>query len=175
MRYNTVIMECPKCKAGIPDQTAVCSSCGFDINTWDALFKDVPAPQGHVNDLACILTENEKQEIENFLKDYYEKTKNAVIVVTRQNTKPLKPEQFVFWLFNEWGVGGKNNKGVMLLLALDERRIESEVGFGLENILSDEKSGEILDRVMVPHFKDGSYGKGLLEGAKAVASALSAS
>ncbi len=168
-------MECPKCKASIPDQTAVCTSCGFDINTWDALFKDVPAPQGYVNDLAGIIPGNEKQEMEKLLKDYYEKTKHSIVVVTRKNTKPIKPEQFVFWLFNEWGVGGKEHKGVMLLLALDERRIESEVGFGLENILTDEKSGEILDRVMLPHFKDGSYAKGLLEGVKAVASALSAS
>lgn len=175
MRYNTVIMECPKCKTDIPDQTAVCASCGFDVNTWDALFKDVPAPQGHVNDIAGILSDAEKQEMENYLKDFYEKTKASIVVVTRQNTKPLKPEQFVFWLFNEWGVGGKNNKGMMLLLALEERRIESEVGFGLENILSDEKSGEILDAAMVPHFKDGSYAKGLLEGVKAIAAALSSS
>jgi len=162
-------MECPKCQADIPDQSALCKVCGFDINTWDALFKDVPAPQGHVNDFAGVLSHAEKQEMENYLKDFYEKTKASIVVVTRQNTKPLKPEQFVFWLFNEWGVGGKQNKGVMLLLS----RIESEVGFALEPVLSDEKSGEILDSVVVPYLKEGRYGKGLFEGAKAIANALS--
>lgn len=173
MRYNIYIMECPKCQADIPDQSALCKVCGFDINTWDALFKDIPAPQGHVNDFAGVLSDAEKQEMESYLKDFYEKTKASIVVVTRQNTKPLKPEQFVFWLFNEWEVGGQQNKGVMLLLSLEERRIESEVGFGLELTLSDEKSGEILDSALVPYLKDGKYGEGLFEGVKAIASALS--
>jgi len=91
-----------------------------------------------------------------------------VVVVTVENTRPLTPAQYVFWLYNEWGVGGKAHRGVMILVAVEERRVETEVGFGLENIITDERSGDVLDRVAVGPMKDGRFGEGLYEGARAI-------
>ena len=104
--------------------------------------------------------------MENYIRDFYDKTKITIVVITCQNTIPLIPSQYVFWLFNEWAIGGKDNKGVVILLAMEERRIESEVGFGLEHILTDEKCGDILDTIVVPFLKKTKYEEGLFEGVK---------
>lgn len=161
-------MECPKCKIEISDKTGICEKCKFDVNEWDKLFKQIPKPFGFVNDFANVISENIKQEMENYIKDFYDQTKITVVIVTCQNTKPLISSQYVFWLFNEWAIGGKNNKGVMILLSIEERRIEVEVGFGLEHILTDERAGDILDTVVVPLLKQEKYEQGLFSGAKII-------
>lgn len=165
-------MECPKCKNEISDEKPICSKCGFDVNSWDIFYPDLPKPTGYINDWANLLAEEEKQNIEKKLREFFEKTENVIVVVTKENTKPLKPSQFAFQLFNEWGIGGEKNKGVLIVLALKERRIESEVGYGLENILTDEKSGEILDEKVVPYLKEERWAEGLNQGIDAIINIL---
>lgn len=165
-------MDCPKCKTEISDKDPKCPKCGFDALSMDDQMGTCPIPHGHVNDFAGVLSKEDVEKLKTLLNDYKQKTGNDVAVVTQNSTEPLTPAQYVFWLYNEWGIGGKSHKGVMILLALKERRIESEVGFGLEHILTDERSGDILDKVVVPYLKDGKYGEGLLQGAKTIVEAL---
>ncbi|MFH1613081.1 MAG: TPM domain-containing protein [bacterium] len=161
-------MECPKCKIEISDKTGICKKCTFDVNEWDKLFKQIPKLSGYINDFANVISENIKKEMENYISDFYNKTKITIVVVICKNTTPLIPSQYIFWLFNEWKIGGKNNKGVMILLSMEERRIESEVGFGLEHILTDEESGNILDNIVVPFLKETKYEEGLFAGIKSI-------
>lgn len=162
-------MRCPKCKLNISDETGICDDCGFDVNIWDKEFKEKPKPVGYVNDFANLIQEDIKNKMEEYIKSFFENTGAVIIVATVNTTKPLTPQQYVFWLFNEWGIGGSGNKGILLLLALQERRIESEVGYGLEHIITDENSGEVLDKIVVPYLKDGKHSEGLFEGVKAIA------
>ena len=166
-------MKCPKCNAKISDKNTRCLGCGFDALSMDDQLASCPLPQGHVNDFAGVLSPDDMQKLKGLLEDYKKRSGHDMVVVTVKHTRPLAPAQYVFWLYNEWGVGGKAHQGVMILLALEERRIESEVGFGLEKVITDERSGEVLDNAVVPHFKAGRYGEGLCEGAKAIIQALS--
>lgn len=168
-------MLCPKCNTPISDQTPRCPQCNFEVHAMGNELSYRPILQGHVNDFANILSPDEKKSLESLLKEFREKNGIDVVVVTQKNTSPLTPAQYVFWLYNEWGIGGKKHHGVMILLALEERRIETEVGFGLEHILTDEESGKILDREMIQPIKEGRYGDGLYFGAKAIIQALSLS
>ncbi len=165
-------MQCPKCHTEISDREPQCGNCGFDALEMDKMLSSCPVPQGLVNDFAGLLKEDEMQKLKTLLTNYKRQSDHDVVVVTIKTARPLTPAQYVFWLYNEWGVGGKQHRGVMILLAFDERRVETEGGFGLEGIITDKRSGEILDQAVVGPLKEGRHGDGLYAGAKALIEAL---
>src|SRR5690606_9104099 len=75
------------------------------------------------------------------------------------------PKDYAHQLFNNWGVGkaGKDN-GLLLLVVIDQRRIEVETGYGMEPVLPDAmvKNVQLVD--MIPHFKEGNPNSGILKG-----------
>lgn len=72
-------------------------------------------------------------------------------------------------LGREWGVGDKDkNNGVVLLLAVSERQVAIQVGYGLEGRLTDGKTGRILDNYAIPYFKEDDFSAGLSETYKAI-------
>lgn len=76
------------------------------------------------------------------------------------------PKDFATELFNLWGVGAKGaDNGLLVLLVLDQRRVEFETGYGIEPILPDALCFIIQQETMLPHFKKGNYGQGLAEAA----------
>ena len=92
-----------------------------------------------------------------------------LVLTTVKFTEPVKPSEYVFWLFNRWQVGGEWHTGLMVLLALEERRIECEVGYGWERFVSDLESGEVLDEYVLPLLKDGKFSEALQESAERLA------
>ena len=71
------------------------------------------------------------------------------------------------------GIGRKGeDRGVLLLVSLEDRLMRIEVGYGLEGIIPDGLAGEVRDRYMVPFFKEGKYGEGLYAGSLALASVI---
>ncbi len=170
-------MKCPRCSREITDHEPRCAGCGFHITDLDALGASPPKRRGLLNDLADVIepawTERLLTALETFRADAAGILPGAeIVIVTLKTTAPLTPQQCVFWLFNRWNVGdlkADENRGILLLLALDERRIESEVGYGLEPFVSDRLTGEILDHVIVPLLKEGSHGEALHLGVKLLA------
>jgi uncharacterized protein len=128
-----------------------------------------PAPQGFVNDFTNILTAEQKQELQSITSALKQTSGAELGVVVVQTVAPLDSKLYAVKLFEKWGLGekGKDN-GVLLLLALEERRVEIEVGYGLEGVINDALAGRILDTYAVPYFKQGEMGKGLVETAKAI-------
>jgi uncharacterized protein len=168
-------MECPQCNCKMSDKDLKCSQCGFDVLEMDQALSSCPVPKGFVNDYAGLLKPDEETQLEDILSKHKEHSGHDLVIVIQPHTKPLKPEQYVFWLYNEWGVGGKTHQGLMIFIAAEERRIETEVGFGLESIITDKKSAEILDRVMVPLLKENRYAEALRLGVQEVIEHLKAS
>lgn len=72
-------------------------------------------------------------------------------------------ENFAVRLFEQWKIGkkGKDN-GVLLLIAINERKLRIEVGYGLESTITDGKAGEIIREVITPEFKKNNYYEGIL-------------
>lgn len=134
---------------------------------------NLPAYSGFVNDFPGILAPEEKAWLESFVREVEAKTSAELAVAIVQTTQPLDPKMYAVKLFEKWKIGkkGKDN-GILFLVALDERRVEVEVGYGLEGILPDSKVGEILDQHVVPFFKARRYGRGLYEGLLAVAKTI---
>jgi uncharacterized protein len=85
-------------------------------------------------------------------------------------------EDYANGVFREWGIGkkGKDN-GILLLVAVKDRAMRIEVGYGLEPLIPDGLAGEIRDRQMIPSFRAGNYGQGLLEATARIARIIAAS
>lgn len=159
-------MRCPKCKESLKEGKLTCQ-CGYKLS-----FKYVPPPpkqQGSVNDYEGILTGEHYEKTRRLITDFEKKTGIEIVVVIMNNTKPLLPENYAFYLFNRWKLGGKKHEAILILVSMLEKRIETEIGYGLEKIISEEYTEKLLDQIMVPYFKQSKYGDGLYEGIKDVA------
>ena len=109
----------------------------------------------------------------NLAREVLEKTGTAVVVATVETIGDNDPNDYANRLYQAWGIGKKGeDKGVLIFLAVKERRVRIETGYGVEGILPDGLTGEILDRYAIPRFREGDYGRGLAETMAAVSSVV---
>lgn len=122
-----------------------------------------PRPVGAINDFANLISPQYRAEMAALAREVLEKTGAAVVVVTLPTVGDDDPRDYANRLYRAWGIGKKGeDKGVLIFLALKERRIRIETGYGVEGILPDGLVGEILDRDVTPYLRRGDYGQGLL-------------
>lgn len=131
-----------------------------------------PEPRGYVNDFANIISDDVEQKMELRLRDYETKTTNEIAVVTVASLEGLSIENYTIGLAEKWGVGKKaKDNGVVLLVAPNERKVRIEVGYGLEPVLTDSRSQQIID-AMTPYFKESKYSQGIELGAQKITDVL---
>jgi uncharacterized protein len=132
----------------------------------------LPALTEPVNDFAHVIDGESAAEMDRIIRALQAKTGDAVVVVTVPGIEPAGDiREYAENLFENHGRGvgekGKDN-GLLILLALKERRVWIEVGYGLEQFITDGFSGETSRDVMAPEFKNGRYGPGLLAGTRRI-------
>jgi uncharacterized protein len=119
-------------------------------------------PTADVNDFAGILAPGEKESLEERCRKLREKTGAQLSVVTLKSLEGGQVDDFAVKLFKRWGIGQKDQKnGVLLLVAIQDRKARIEVGYGLEPILPDALAGRILNEQLFPAFKQQRYADGL--------------
>ena len=122
-----------------------------------------------VNDFADVLTEDEEETIYRLGRELYEKTTAQVVAVTVNTTDGEEIRQYGYQLATKWGVGdAEKDNGVLLMLASKDRKIDIEVGYGLEGALPDGKCGRILDHYAMPYLTVNQFGKGVSEAYRAL-------
>lgn len=132
-----------------------------------------PDPEGWVNDYAQTISSEFESKIEGLAVEVERKTGVEMTVVTVENMQGWTVEEYASRLYEAWGIGKRGlDNGVLLLLAMEERKVRIETGYGLEGILPDGRAGEILDRYALPDFRDGAYGSGLYRSLVAVAAII---
>ncbi|NJO89212.1 MAG: hypothetical protein HC831_09845 [Chloroflexia bacterium] len=120
-----------------------------------------------------ILTQDEANLLDSIVKGIEQETTAEIAIVMLQSIGEEVPKTFATGLFNRWGVGTKeSDNGLLVLFVMDQRRIEFETGYGMEQVLTDAMCYKIQQDNMVPRFKEGNYGKGILDGMLAVANIL---
>ena len=135
----------------------------------DALL-DRLKPDGFVNDFAGILSPAQRQAMEQSVRDLQQKTGVQVAVVTLESLEGGQIDDFAAKLFRRWGIGQKDkNNGVLVLVALKDRKARIEVGYDLEPILPDALAGRVLDEELFPAFRQGRHAEGLERGVRRVA------
>lgn len=122
-----------------------------------------------VNDFAHVIDPADAEQIDRLSRTLKAATGDVVVVATVKTVAPYADiREYAVKLFENHGRGigerGKDN-GLLILLALDERRVWIEVGYGLEEWITDGFAGETSRDYMVPAFRAGNYGAGLLAGA----------
>ena len=121
-----------------------------------------PTDRFFVNDFADVISAEDEERIYQAGVQLFEKTKAQVVAVTVPSLEGMDIRDFGVQLGREWGVGEKEkDTGVVLILALEERQVRIEVGYGLEGILTDAKTGVILDEYARPLFRQNAFSAGM--------------
>jgi len=141
-----------------------------------AAAQELPArPADYVVDLAGVIDRNTAQKLNGYLKELEQKTTAQMIVLTVKTTGGEPIETYAVQAFERWKLGqkGKDN-GVLLVVAVQDRRAKIEVGYGLEGVLPDAFCGRIGREVFAPYFKKGDYARGIYEGMLVLANKVAA-
>lgn len=145
-----------------------------------------PTATGYVNDFANISSPDVKAGLEQKLVNLEKEKSIEFSVVTVDSLQGTTVEDYATRLFENWKIGKKGqpaspgsaglsgDNGLLFLIALSEKKVRFEVGYGLEGILPDAKTGRILDTYVIPNFKNGDYAKGIVDGVGATLAILSA-
>ncbi|MDD5226275.1 MAG: TPM domain-containing protein [Candidatus Omnitrophica bacterium] len=126
-------------------------------------------PDGYVTDRAGLLSSSDKASLETVLRSFEEKTSNQVVVATFPSLEGDSLEDFSMRLAEGWKAGQKRrDNGVIFLIFKNDRKIRIEVGYGLEGVLTDALSGQIISQVVAPYFRKGDYSAGIVAGTDAI-------
>ncbi|MBN1898331.1 MAG: TPM domain-containing protein [Spirochaetes bacterium] len=131
-------------------------------------------PAGFVNDFAGILSEDNKKMTESLITRFEQKTGVEIAVVTLPALGDYSVEEAAVRIFEQWGIGKKGqDNGLLLLIALKERKVRIEVGYGLEGMIPDSVAGRILDVYGMEHFKQNDFNTGVTRVVSAVIARIS--
>ena len=129
-----------------------------------------PKPKGAINDFANVISQTYEQQLSTICMELWQKTNTALVVVTIPSLGESYLEDYATKLYKAWGIGDKKeDKGILILNAIKERKIRIETGYGVEGIIPDGKAGQIRDQYLIPHLKNGDYGKAYLAAAITIA------
>lgn len=126
------------------------------------------------SDPSGILSSSDLSQIDAALDSIRSRYGVEFVVVVLPSIGEQDIEGFSTELFRQWGIGHKqDNNGLLMLIVMDQRKVRFEVGYGLEGDVTDAISAQIQRRLIIPHFKRGEYGAGILSGVQAVDGVLS--
>lgn len=132
-----------------------------------------PTLTGRVVDDAGLISPAARERLIDMLAKHEEQTTNQVVVVTLPSLQGYPIEDFGYQLGRHWGIGQKaKDNGVLLLIAPNERKVRIEVGYGLEGVLTDAVSHDIIQTRILPAFHSGNYEQGIVDGTEAILAAL---
>lgn len=137
---------------------------------------ELPALTQPVNDFANVIDSGSTRELERLIRELEAKTGDVMVVATVPNLQPYGDiREYAVKLFENRGRGigrkGQDN-GLLILLAPNDRRVRVEVGYGLEQWITDGFAGETSRDFMTPELRQGRYGPGLLAGATRIAARI---
>lgn len=148
--------------------TAVVLACA--AATW-AL--DVPPLTGRVVDQAGILSAADRERLTATLAAHEQATRNQVAVLIIPSLEGDDLFSFSHRVATTWHLGAKGaDNGVLLLVAVKDRKVRLEVGYGLEGALTDARTAQIIRHAIVPHFRQGDFAAGIAAGVDAVLKSL---
>ena len=139
--------------------------------------REIPAlPAAPVVDLAGIIDNDTEAKLNRYLKELETRTGVQMAILTIDSLQGQAMEEFSISIAHEkWKLGqkGKDN-GVLMVVALNDKKYRIEIGYGLEALLPDSLVGGIGRQYLVPYFKKGNYSKGIYAAAVVMANEIAA-
>jgi uncharacterized protein len=135
----------------------------------DTATLDYPKPKGYVNDFGNVIDANSTDRLNALCTELDQKTHAQVAIVTIESLRGAPIEHYATSLFNKWGIGHKDdNRGILILLALSDRKSRIEIGRGFEALFPNERVAKIVAE-MVPDLKQQHYSQALLRCTRTIA------
>ncbi len=135
---------------------------------------EVPKEQTSVYDYVNLLSSSEKNNLEQKLIKYSDTTSTQIVVIIINSTNGENINYLGAQWGEKWGIGqDKEDNGILVLLARKDRKIAINTGYGIEHLLTDAMSKRIIERDIIPYFKNNDYPGGLSRGADAIFEVLS--
>ena len=152
-------------------------SAQADVPAQQELAAAIPdRPSGPVLDQSDILSASDEAALEARLIDYWNRNRTAVVVASVDSLGGETVEHYSRRIAEEWGIGDRANlRGLLVLVAPNERQVRIEVSCGLENVITDVFAGRVIREQMTPRFKEGALDQGTLAGVDALIEQLDAS
>jgi uncharacterized protein len=124
----------------------------------------VPPLQGRVNDTAGLLSAAERSALEQRLEAFEQKTRHQFALLTIPTLDGDPIEDFSIRVAEAWKLGdAKQDDGLILLVAVNDRKVRVEVGYGLEGDIPDALAGRVIREVIAPRFRQGQHAEGIAE------------
>lgn len=123
---------------------------------------EIPTIVPYVNDFAGVIEPQYESAINDYATQLEASTTAEIAVLTVRTTQPMPIEDYAVRVFEKNGIGqkGKDN-GILIVVAIDDRRWRIEVGYGLEGTINDAKAGRIGREYITAYFREEKYGEGL--------------
>ena len=136
--------------------------------------QDIPKHNGTlVNDFANIIPDDQESDLRTLVKDYENKTSIQMCVVTITSLEGSGVEDYANTLFKTWGIGQKElNNGLLVLVSINDKKWRIEVGYGLEEWITDSYSKSVGEINFKPNFRKGDYYAGINMALKSFMSSL---
>lgn len=135
--------------------------------------RPIPVLSQRVTDEANLITESSQKEWETILENHERLTTDQVAVLIIPSLEGEILEEYSLKVVESWKLGTKaKDNGVLVLLALEDREVRIEVGYGLEGVLTDVYCNRVIRDTMIPYFKEERYEEGLYFGLKEILKVL---
>ncbi len=122
----------------------------------------IPQSAGYVTDEAGLLTSEQIASLNQLLSEYEQRTTNQIVVLTVKSLEGQDIESYSIAVAEAWKAGQKHkDNGAILIVAPKERKVRIEAGYGLEGLLTDAKSAQIIRNILAPRFQAGDYYGGI--------------
>jgi uncharacterized protein len=134
-----------------------------------------PPLSGRVVDAANLLSPEQEAALTQKLEALQQASTRQLVVATIPDLQGREIEDYGVGLGRAWGIGqNQANNGIILIVAPNERKVRIEVGYGLEGIVTDALSSQIINRDILPRFRDNDYPGGIIAGTDAIIAQLQA-
>ncbi len=151
--------------------------CCIGLSTFSSaaeLWETLPRGDKAVHDFANIIDDRSERELESFLRDAFRSLDTPIVVVTLSSMEGGQIDDFANHLYEKWGVGTKpDNKGVLFLVSMEERKMRIETGYGTEPIITDVFSASLIQQVARPAFKGQQYSAGIVQVSRMIVGEIS--
>lgn len=124
--------------------------------------------QFYAADYANLLSDDTERFIVEQSNALCVSTQAQIVVATLKNLEGKNEREYGIELARKWQIGGKDDNGVLILVALEERKVDVEVGYGLEGALNDSKVGRLIDTYALEYLKNNDFDSGILNLYKAI-------
>ena len=133
----------------------------------------VPDIESYVTDLTGTLDSQEKTSLESKLKNFEDIKGTQIIILLIPSTDPEEIEPFGIRVADTLKIGREGiDDGVILIVAKEDRKVRLEVGYGLEGVIPDAYAKRIIERIIIPDFRNGGYYSGINNGVDALISLI---